>query len=654
MWESFFYFQSTCLYLNLKITKTRSQMKKLLLTGMVMGMALGLNAQNRPAPIGTVKERLQRMNNLRTVPYQPAISGNELPANKINGTVANQGSSHKSSQVQTVVGNSTYDLQTNGSVQNRIYNKNGTLGASWTFSTDLAGTYPDRGTGYNFNSGSGWGPLPTARIETDRRGWPSLVQMDNGSEVIVSHQSLANPTATNLRSTAGTGSWTQTNCTSFPNGENTLWARMVAGGPSGNTLHMIDISYPTGNQGTIVNGLDGCLTYSRSQDGGLTWDINRVQPPGSDSTIYSGFRADGYAIDASGSTIAFTAGEIDEDWAVWKSSDNGDNWTKTIIYDFPFTHYDDANEITDVDGDGVADTVLSTDGSYAILIDNNGMVHAWAGAMFILDDDPTALLGLFLSTDGLLYWNESFGSNPPVVVAQAPDLDGSGQADAFAVDLGGRYGNDGICSMPSVGIDAAGNIYMSYCPLIEGTDSGNPSPLAFSYRNVYLVASMDGGTTWGTPINVSNSNFDEAVFCSMAKNVDNCVHLLWQQDGAPGYSVPPNGEHAIGNNDFIYDCVDPALVLGVSDNNLNKDVTLSVYPNPASSMVYLNYNALGTYEIKVEIRNVMGQIVESIIRTISASGNNNFGIDVSKYSSGVYTINTLIGNEVYASKFVKN
>ncbi len=633
-------------------------MKKLLLTGAAIGIAFGLSAQNRPLPATSVKERLQRLPNQRTVPYQRATSGNEMPVNRINGTVTNthQSASNRTSQVQVVVGNSTYDLQTNGSCQNRIYNKNGTVGVAFTFSTDLSGSgaYTDRGTGYNFHDGSAWGPLPTARIETDRRGWPSLIRLDDGSEALVSHQSLTNPTATNTRAVAGTGAWTQTPNTSFPGGENTLWARMCAGGPNGTTLHMIDISYPTGNMGTVVNGLDGCFTYSRSQDYGITWDINRVQPTGSDSSIYAGFRADGYAIDAEGSTVAFTAGNIDEDWAVWKSTDNGDTWTKTIIMDFPFTHFDDANDITDVDGDGVADTVLSTDGSYAILIDNNGMVHCFGGAMLVLDDDPTALLGLFLSTDGLLYWNESMGANPPVVIAKAPDLDGSGQADAFDVDLGGRYGNDGICSMPSVGIDANGNMYMSYCPLIELTSSGNPSPNAFSYRNVYLVATVDDGITWGTPINVSDSQFDEGIFCSMAKDVDNCVHLLWQQDGAPGYSVPPNGQHAAVNNDFLYDCVDINLVLGVSDHHTNNNLNLTVYPNPANNMIYLNYNTEGTYEIKVEIRNVMGQVVESLIRTIVATGNNSFGVDVSKYSSGVYTVNTITGNEVYTSKFVKN
>ncbi|MBL0341944.1 MAG: hypothetical protein IPP71_14020 [Bacteroidetes bacterium] len=63
---------------------------------------------------------------------------------------------------------------------------------------------------------------------------------------------------------------------------------------------------------------------------------------------------------------------------------------------------------------------MTTDGSYAILIDNNGMIHAFAGAMLVFEDDPTVGLGLFLTTDGLLYWNESFGSNPPVVIATAP------------------------------------------------------------------------------------------------------------------------------------------------------------------------------------------------------------------------------------------
>ena len=629
-------------------------MKKLLLTGLALSVCLGAIAQNRPAPSSTIKERLKAANRHAPVPYQPSISGNEMPVNRINQTVVNQNQVSRTSGVQTIIGNTTYDLQSNGSTQNRLYlDAAGNVGAVWTMSTDLTGAYPDRGAGYNYYTLGAWGASPTSRIETDRRGWPSLVKLANGSEVVVSHARDTVNVALNQRPTAGSGTWSQAQIPSFPGGEEALWARTAAGGADGNTLHLIDISYPTLNGGVLVNGLDGCLSYSRSIDGGNNWDIVRALPPGVNDTEYDGFRADGYAIDAKGSTVAFVSGNITDDWALWKSTDNGDNWTRTVIQDFPFTKYDDLTQITDIDGDGIADTLLTTDGAYAIVIDNNGMVHAFAGAMLVLDNDPTAALGLFLSTDGLLYWNESMGSNPPVVIATAPDLDGSGQADDFADDLGGRYGNDGICSMPSAGIDAAGNLFVSYCPLIEGTDSGNPSPLAFSYRNVYLMGSTDGGAFWSSGVNVSNSQFDEAVFCSMAKNVDACVHLLWQQDGAPGYSVPPNGEHPIGNNDMVHDCYDKTLVLSSINETLANGVAVSLFPNPATNNLTISYNVEQPIELMVEIRNIMGQVIAEFTRD-AVKGTNNILVDVTKYSSGVYTINTIMGEKVFSTKFVKN
>jgi hypothetical protein len=630
-------------------------MRKLLLTGLALSVTLLSVAQNRPTSLDQIKERLRQSGNLKASPVQDVVAGNELPVNRNHATVRNHVSNlNKSSAAQVIVGTTTYDLQSNGSVQNRIYKKNGAVGASWTMSSDVAGTYADRGTGYNYYDGSMWMPNPTGKIETDRRGWPSLLQLANGSEVVVSHAGVTTSTATNIRSGAGSGSWTQTATPDFPGGEKTLWVRTAAGGPDGNTVHMIDVSYPTGNGGALVNGLDGALNYSRSLDGGVTWDIVRAGLPGATDQEYIGFRADGYAMDAKDNIVTITSGNISDDWCMWKSTDNGATWTKTILIDFPFTKYDGTTQITDVDGDGVADTLLTTDGAYATLIDNNGLIHCFGGAMLVLDNDPATNIGLFLSTDGLLYWNETFGNNEPVVIATAPDLDGDGIAASFAADLGGRFGNDGICSMPSVGVDANNNIYVSYCPLIEGTDSGNPSPLAFSYRNVYLMASMDGGATWGQAINVSDSPFDEAVFCAMAKNVDNCVSLLWQQDGSPGYSVPPNGEHPIGNNDMVYDCVDVNLLLGVSENNLASGVSVSVYPNPVSRILTLTYTAEKPVQVEIEIRNVMGQVVGSFNRNMLNAGSQNFNLDVSRYSNGVYTVNTIIGDKVFASKFIKN
>jgi len=481
------------------------------------------------------------------------------------------------------------------------------------------------------------------------------MQLANGTEVVVSHGSVSNPTAINRRSTAGgTGGWTQTPIPGFATGQNTLWNRTIAGGPDGNTVHMIDISYPTGNGGTAVNGLNGCLSYSRSLDGGQSWDILRVIPPGIDSTSYNGFRADAYAMDAKDNVVAFVSGNLTDDWALWKSTDNGTNWTRTVILDFPFTKYDDVTQTTDVDGDGVADTLLTTDGAYAILIDNNGMIHAFAGAMLILDDDPAANLGLFLSTDGLLYWNESFGSNDPVVIATAPDIDGDGVASSFATNLGGRYGNDGICSMPSAAIDAAGNIYLSYCPLIELTDNALPDPNNFSFRNVLLMASSDNGATWGAPINVSNSNFDEAVFCALAKNVDNCVSMIWQQDGAPGYSVPPNGQHAVQSSDIVYDCIDPNLVLGLNSNIDNNLKSVRVFPNPASDILTVSIDTEGIEAGTLVIRNLIGQQLIEMPIGKQSNGTVRFDVDIKELSNGMYTMSIHDNQNSRTVKFTKN
>ena len=67
---------------------------------------------------------------------------------------------------ETVIGTSTYDLQSNAAVQNRIIvHDDGTISAGWTMSTQYNTTYSDRGTGYNFFDGTSWGAAPTIRLE---------------------------------------------------------------------------------------------------------------------------------------------------------------------------------------------------------------------------------------------------------------------------------------------------------------------------------------------------------------------------------------------------------------------------------------------------------------------------------------------------------
>jgi vacuolar-type H+-ATPase subunit D/Vma8 len=105
---------------------------------------------------------------------------------------------------------------------------------------------------------------------------------------------------------------------------------------------------------------------------------------------------------------------------------------------------------------------------------------------------------------------------------------------------------------------------------------------------------------------------------------------------------------------MVYDCVDVNLLLGVSENNLASGVSVSVYPNPVSRILTLTYTAEKPVQVEIEIRNVMGQVVGSFNRNMLNAGSQNFNLDVSRYSNGVYTVNTIIGDKVFASKFIKN
>ena len=72
-------------------------------------------------------------------------------------------------QVGTETMSTTYDLQSNGFLSNRMYQlKDGSVAVTATFSSSLndAG-FADRGTGYNFYNGTSWGENPTSRIEAN-------------------------------------------------------------------------------------------------------------------------------------------------------------------------------------------------------------------------------------------------------------------------------------------------------------------------------------------------------------------------------------------------------------------------------------------------------------------------------------------------------
>ena len=293
-----------------------------------------------------------------------------------------------------------YDLQTNSSSgQQRLYlYPDGSMVGIATMSHENGGAYSDRGTGYNFRSTSQqWGAMPTTRVESTRTGWPSYQPFEANGEIVVAHQVSPNPIKICRRSTRGSGTWTESTLP-IPSGVTTMWwPRMVTNGPNHTYIHVIALTLPTGNGGTVYNGMDGALLYVHSLDGGNTWS-NWQQLPGMTSAEYINFSADAYAwAEPVGNTIAFSAGDSWQDQILMKSTDNGTTWTKTMVH----------NSLYNLGG-ASPNFFYCPDGGSAIALDNEGMAHIVFG---LQSDSGTNVPGSVATywrpfTQGVVYWNE--------------------------------------------------------------------------------------------------------------------------------------------------------------------------------------------------------------------------------------------------------
>ena len=485
-----------------------------------------------------------------------------------------------------VIGETTYDLQTNSSTGNRLLPASATQHYHvWTGSDELTTSWTDRGTFYNFSTAGTWGTAPTTREETLRTGWPTLVHVTSG-EVLFSHDfSGYGYTVMNKRSTVGSGSWTEDK-TKLKG----IWPRAISPDPSGDIIHVINTNYENGSSNNY-------LMYHRSMDGGVTFDIADSVLPGIDSITggYAVMVADAYALDALGATVAIASGSTINDWAVWKSTDTGNTWTRTRILDFPIDNFK-GNQLTDTNMDSNVDTLLATGSDIAVLIDNTGKVHAWAGAMRMMDTDasPGSGWSFFPGTGGLFYWNEDMGADSFQTIALTDDIDSDGTLGGIGRDVTGSYGT-GLVSIPTASIDAtSGAIYITFMNAVEYSDviEDPTDAAAQSFRDIYGMYTTNGGTTWNGPFNLTRTacNWEENSYPqSYRYTTGSEIVLAWQTDEEPGISVGTNADHSVTTNEIMFKKIpytDFATYMPVAD--------FSCVTNPSNGFTIFTNNSCQT------------------------------------------------------------
>ena len=622
-----------------------SIMKRYLLLLFAISFSLSLLAQSHLIP----QPRLKNI-----VATQSNFTSDDMvyPASEINSFTS------AGRDQDIVIGTTWYDLQSNSTMMQRIFAyDDGTIGATWTMS--LQSNWSDRGTGYNYFDGTDWGPAPTQRVENVRTGWPSYAPYGENGEIICSHDFAAGELIFSWRENKGEGEW-NTFTLDGPEGYNfTAWARMTTSGENRDIIHVISYLPPTQNGGGSYEGLDGAIVYSRSEDGGQTWDPENVILDGMGSDYAKAWGADDYVwAEPNAGMIAFVAFGGIADGIIMKSDDNGDSWERVTFYESPDPFFDGNGGDLPKCGGG--------DGYNTIAIDDDGVVHVAFGRQIHIDDTPDDnAWSYYPYSDGLIYWNETM---EPLDTAQIRNdiipedwselpIYQNGQLAAWTqpngddtlVGIAPYYAS--LTSMPQMTIHN-GIIQIFYSAVSVGYATEE-----YNYRHIWGVFT-EGDHQWSEQTDYTNDVFhllSECVFPSLAPNtINGTYHIIYQTDNLPGNSLQPSGNptHPPHENNMVYLPVSP---LPVNINETNQTTSFEVsqnYPNPANRETYFSVNLNEGANIDLEIYSVTGQLIYNKNYGFKPAGKHIITLRTENYIPGVYFYTVTNGKNKVTRKMI--
>ena len=554
------------------------------------------------------------------------------------------------------IGTTVYDLQTNKLLQNRIYRyEDGSIGAVWTRGMDEAPAFPDRGTGYNFYDGTEWGPMPVSRLESFRAGWPTYAPLGPDGEIVICHDYSTGEIFLLTREIKGVGDWSE-NPYSYATGPEMLACpRIITTGTDNNTIHMLANSY------NEYMGQDWAILYSRSQDGGLTWDIENVVLEGTGVDYYTGLNRDTYVwAEEKAGTIAIICGKIWTDLFMLKSTDNGDTWEKTVIWEHPYPFFDWDVTITD--------TFFCMDNSACIALDSEGKAHVVFGINRVLHNEVGNDYWFYPYVDGIGYWNEDMETFSNDIHALAPPDNGYANSEmiedynyiGWMQDVNGNgtidlndyimwYRERGASTMPTITIDDQDRIFVIYSSTTETYEYE-----LYNYKHLWGRAFEYGA--WGSFLDLTEDIvhvFDECIYPQLASTSDGNIHYFYNADGAPGVAI--DEAHDWHENRVVYGALPKLdLLTGIKEKDRFRDegLALKTNPNPSSGALHLRYQISDTRKAKCEMFSVDGVLVKTLISGMHQEGKYEQTFDVSNLPNGLYLIRLQAGNQSETSKII--
>lgn len=494
-----------------------------------------------------------------------------------------------------VIGTSTYEYQSNGSIGDKIrVDDFGGIHVVWT--KGITGNRP-RYVYYNFRSeaDSSWthNPDGTAISGINGTGFITLELLPAGEAIAAYHSADEVPSYPKVAVDAFRGFGIFTEYDLSPGSENN-WPYIARNVNSGR-LHMV-LSPFVG---------ESVLLYTYSTDDGVNWS-SYVEVDTLDILSYIVI-----ASPVSDKTcILYTKLDPTESFydVLYHESQDGTAWD----FRFPvnITQYSPADSLT---AHADIDAVYDYNDELHIVYQGAG---AWDGSIWLLSNQAR-------------HWSDLTGHS---VIATGSD------SGCYQI-------NYCLCvAKVNIGVDPSNNnLYAVWSEM----DDQDFSLAGFSNGELYAAGSIDGGATWFPKVNLTNSptpncaamDCDCDVWSSLAPKVDGALHIMYVDDNDAGAAW--NSQGVWTTNAVLYLEVDVDSIL-LSIEDLDADLPFEFelgdnYPNP--------FNAQTTIPLEGEIRDgqlaiydISGRMIrefdiDSQTGSVTWDGANNSGESV---ASGTY------------------
>jgi len=638
-------------------------MKKIVL--LLSFMPLALFAQNSNAPT------LQKFHSPREG-YVSPVQNHSQPKPTASAPVTHHGGIYPGTAyvpaTLTNIGTTVYELQTNGALAKRlqVYSA-GNISYVWIKSDDPTDkNFDTRYSGYNSFNGSSWLTSygNTTQFEFDRSGWPSIGELTtNGNtyEMLTSHYAAAVSTVyaggiywyTNTA--IGEANFTQDKTidpsTNRALTTGLLWPRMAT---SNNRIYLIG----TYEDDRKISGVYNPIVYFCYNTTTSKFESKNITLPGYDSTRYGTGSADEYSIDARGQYVAIVTGGFETDLALWKSSDSGKTFTKTIINNFAQSPFNPKSPTM------YTDTAIADDGTCSVTLDNNGVAHvSYTPIKTINPSGDSGVSYQPFVTDSITYWNDR--DQKKIYVGGCVDYQKNGDIafgpNQTTEDYAG-YDHD-YATFSNIAVDPSGNIYVVFsAPHEDDLDE-----FGDCFRHVYCSVYNAATSTWLPQQDIVQTWQYENVYATVARDADSKLHLVFMQHGVndnAGIYWPQSttNQNPESTDTMIYEEVSTGDLLsqkvGLIDLGVNENIannlfsTGAVYPNPAADMLNLSLNLTRPATVTVKMTNMLGEEMQAQNYDMLPSGKNNLQFGVNSLSPGVYLCNISAGGYTATERVV--